>query len=211
MPTRSRSSIARRLASARDVPWMRKASVIWRPRLHHRVERGHGILEYHGYLPAPDLFQLPVRQLQQVPPPVYDLSADHPGVVGQQPHQGGDRNGFPGAGFTDQAQYVARIQGESHVLDGGEDSRMGAEGDREVANLQEGVGLSPAAVEGRGFFGGCGGSCGGHVRSSGPASSERRARGLRFQHLRRPGGEGGGPLRFVAPPGRTPRRWGRSR
>ncbi len=85
---------------------------------HQRIERGHGLLEHHGDLTPAHVAKLGLGQREQIDAGVRDRSADRGDAFGQQPHQRMRRHRFAGAGFADDAQDLAALQVEAHVLDG---------------------------------------------------------------------------------------------
>ena len=61
------------------------------------VQGGHGLLEDHGDLIAPDLLHLPLRELEQVPALKEDLALDVGRGLGQQAHGGQRGDALSGA------------------------------------------------------------------------------------------------------------------
>ena len=105
------------------------------PHPHDRIQRGHGVLEYHGDFLAPDGLQFRGGEVQQVPPPVDHLSGRDTSIVRQQSDQGRDRDRLPGAGLAHHAQYVTGIQGETDILDRRQDAPLRFEANRETSHL----------------------------------------------------------------------------
>ena len=86
----------------------------------HRVPGVHGALEDHrDVLPSP-LAHLLGAEVQQVLAVEANLTGDELGVGGQQAKQREGDRGLAAAGLADQADRLALVDRERHVLDGGD-------------------------------------------------------------------------------------------
>ena len=103
----------------------------------HRVERGHRFLKHHADLPAAQPAQAFGRHGQHILPLPGHL-AGNAGEIGQQAGDGPQADGFAGAAFTDQPQYLAPADREADPIDGVHGAMAGGEGDGEVADLEQG-------------------------------------------------------------------------
>ena len=94
----------------------------------HRVERGHGLLEDHGDMAAPQGAHLFRGHGAQVAAAEQDAAADM-GIFGQQMQDGAGREALAAAGFAHQAGDARRGQAEADGMDGGQDAVVRAETD----------------------------------------------------------------------------------
>lgn len=94
----------------------------------HRIQRGQGILEYHGHLPAPQRVHLFLAQGQYVPAvPVNMAVRIHRRFLRQQLHRRLGRNGFAAARFADDAHGLTGIYLPRYVVQPFEDATVRAE------------------------------------------------------------------------------------
>ncbi len=82
-----------------------------------RVQRGHGLLENHGDLIAPDAPHPGFCELEQVFLLEQYFAAGYPAGRGRyEPHDGGSRDALSAAGFSHEAQGLSRRDLEAHVV-----------------------------------------------------------------------------------------------
>ena len=111
----------------------------------HRIEAAHGVLIDHGDFPAAQGTQGLAGQCGQVLPFIEHAAAQAdagpPQIVDHRVGQGG----LAAAGFTDQPQTVAFLQGEADPAYRGYDAAADAIADRQIVQLQQriGSGCSP--------------------------------------------------------------------
>ena len=96
--------------------------------LQYRIERGHGLLEDHGDMAAPQGAHLFRGHGAQVAAAEQDTAADM-GIFGQQMQDGAGREAFAATGFAHQAGDARRGQAEADGVDGGQDAVVRAETD----------------------------------------------------------------------------------
>ena len=105
--------------------------------LHHRVERGHRVLEDHRHLGAPDGSQLVLRCADEL----LALVGDRPGaddvLGGEQAHDRAGQHGLARAGLADDAERLAALEAEGDTVDGLDDARLGVEVRPEVVDDEE--------------------------------------------------------------------------
>ena len=87
------------------------------PHGHNRVQRSHGVLEYHGNLAAPDVLQLMLLNLHEA----FPLEGDRPlrsfgGVVREYLQNSLGNGRFPRAGLADKPQGLAVVQVEGYSV-----------------------------------------------------------------------------------------------
>ena len=83
------------------------------------VEGGHGVLEDHGDLPAPDLQPVLVVPVPgQVLAVIQDGAAVDEAVCVQQAHEGLDEHGLPRAGLPHDGQALPLVHVQGHAPDG---------------------------------------------------------------------------------------------
>src|SRR5215212_6575324 len=98
--------------------------------LHRWVQRGHGVLENHRYLRAPDVLHLLLAELQDILLPEEDLPSPHDGVgLRVEAHDALGRNRLSRAGLPDYGEGLAPSQIERNAPHRLDLSRIGAEGD----------------------------------------------------------------------------------
>src|SRR5450759_518542 len=107
----------------------------------HRVERGHRVLEDHGYLVAANLHQLVVAAAEQLGPAKSDRAPESRGP-GQHPEYSQRGHGLPGARLPHDAQDLPRLEPVAHAADGMHHPVIGGEVHGEVLDVQEDVGRS---------------------------------------------------------------------
>ena len=106
----------------------------------HRIERGHGFLENHGDVAAPDLAHLRARDLQQVLPLETNLSPDDlPGGIVDQAHDGERGHAFAATALADQSDRLPVPDGEADVVDRLGDALGGEEIGFQLRDRQQGI------------------------------------------------------------------------
>jgi hypothetical protein len=113
-----------------------------------RVERGHGLLEDHGDAVAAHLQELAGRGADQLAALEADRAGRMPGHrIGQQLQHRERRHRLARARFADQRHGLAAGDLEAHALHRLDRVDAGAEGNREVADLKQGLvhGVMPFA------------------------------------------------------------------
>ena len=81
-----------------------------------RIQRGHGVLENHGYVPATNLPHLPRRFLHQVFAVEPDGAPNYLAGAGQQPEKSVAGGGLAATRFSHQAHGLAGVQGEADAI-----------------------------------------------------------------------------------------------
>ena len=104
--------------------------------LEDRVHGGHGILEDHRDLLAPDLLHLRVGGLGQVAPLVEDPAARDAARALEQPHHAEHRHRLTGARLADDAQRFPGIEVEGDAVDGFDHPVLGGKDGVEILDLQ---------------------------------------------------------------------------
>src|SRR5882757_609941 len=108
---------------------------------HHRVQRGHRILEDHPDLFTTYLVQVPFRGVEEVGALEGHRSADDPARrLGDQPEHRHHGDALAGAGFADHAEDLALIHGEADAVDRAHRAVHGAELHGQVLDLQQRAG-----------------------------------------------------------------------
>jgi hypothetical protein len=125
---------ARRLAAQRGVGLDRLDDL--RADLHHRIEAGGRLLEDHADAPAAHRAHAGLGQREQVVAIEPYLAAGDSAVLRQQPHQRQRRHALATAGFADQRERLAALDGERQAVDGLDDAEFGVERHLEVVCLQ---------------------------------------------------------------------------
>jgi hypothetical protein len=103
----------------------------------HRIQRGHRVLEDHGDPGAADLADLLRVQRHHVVALEKHLALETRVRVVDQPHHRHHGHALAGTGLADDTESLARGQGERHVIDRPDQPVLGAEGDREIAHLEQ--------------------------------------------------------------------------
>ncbi len=108
-----------------------------------RIQGGHGFLEDHGDVVAPDLAHPGLG----APAQVFPLKADRAGHLGrgslEEPQDGQRGDGLAAAGLPHQAQGLAGGQVETHPGHGPDPAPLPGEGYREIAHFQQRGGVRP--------------------------------------------------------------------
>ena len=106
---------------------------------HDRVERGHRLLEDHRHARAAQFAQPRLVGRQDVLALEQDLARARLQRLGEQAHDGEGDHRLARARFAHQADDLARIDGEAHLVDG--ELAVGALGQRdgEVADFEDGL------------------------------------------------------------------------
>ena len=101
----------------RQLPAVRKGLLHLCPDPVDGIQRGGGILKHHGDFPSPDRPQFPDALFRQILPFQQDLplrkGADS---RGQQPQNGGGRQGFPAPGLPHEAHRLPPPDGEGDAV-----------------------------------------------------------------------------------------------
>jgi len=105
----------------------------------HRIERRHRFLEDHRDAPPAQCPPLCCRQFQQIAPLEANGPCDRSNVVGQQAHHSGGADRLAGAGFTDNAKDLPRVQRERDRLDGEGSIGVGGQRQRQLLDRQNRV------------------------------------------------------------------------
>ena len=105
--------------------------------LHHRVERGHRVLEHHGHLGAPQGPQLVLRCADQLLAGVGGRAGADDVLGGEQAHDRAGQHGLAGARLADDAERLAPLEAEGDAVDGLDDARLGVEVRPEVVDDEE--------------------------------------------------------------------------
>ncbi len=104
----------------------------------NRVERGHGLLEDHRDLAAPDGPQLLLFEIEEVGLLKQDASGvDPPRRLGDQTQDGQGGDGLAAAGFADQAEALSGLKIKGDPLHRPGNPFRSVEVDREVVYVQE--------------------------------------------------------------------------
>src|SRR5450759_2291991 len=101
------------------------------------VEGGHRVLEDHRHLGAPDFFHLILGEPGQLAALEPDRSAVDPARAGQKPHDRERCHRLPGAGLSDDAERLARVDVERDSVDRPHDARFEGQVGVHVVELQQ--------------------------------------------------------------------------
>ena len=82
-----------------------------------RVQRGHRVLQDHRDPPAAHLLHLLIGFLQQILALEHHPAADDARGGRQHAHDGESEGALAGAGFADDAQRLAGMDAQRHVID----------------------------------------------------------------------------------------------
>jgi hypothetical protein len=105
------------------------------------VEGGHGLLENHADITAPDGAELIVRKGGEFLPVEVDAAGeDAAGGLGEQTVDGESSHGFAATGFAYQAEGLTGLDGEGDAVNGGEKPLVRLKGGGEVLDGKEGHG-----------------------------------------------------------------------
>ena len=102
----------------------------------HRVERGHGLLEDHGDLLAPDFLQLPLAHFGDVRPLVADFAAGDPAGLLQQAQDGAEGLALAAARLAHQAEGLPMEDLEGDAVHGADGLPLAGEGHVEVTDFK---------------------------------------------------------------------------
>ena len=108
------------------------------PHGEHRVQGGHGVLEDHGYVLAPDLVHLGGGEVEDIP--AFDhqpVALHHPGGIRHQPEDGQGGGGFACAGLPHQADGLPVAQLQVDAVEGVDDAVLGLIADHQVFHIQD--------------------------------------------------------------------------
>ena len=104
---------------------------------HHRVERGHRLLEDHRDAIAADLPHLGLVELEQIGAFEHHGAADDPARrIGHQPHDRQRGHALAAAGFADDRERLAAANHERNVVDRLEQPRIGEEHRVQVLHVE---------------------------------------------------------------------------
>jgi hypothetical protein len=104
----------------------------------NRVQRRHGLLEYHRNIVAADGAHAFFRKRGDVLAFVQDFAADgSPGALGQKLDNGEGGDTFPAAGFTDQTHGLARFNAEGDSFDRADLAVAREERRLQIANFEQ--------------------------------------------------------------------------
>src|SRR5262249_17393614 len=102
------------------------------------VQGGHGFLEHHGDLFAPDLAHAVGGKVYEIRAVVADLAFhDLPRRLGNELHDAESRHRLPAPGLSHDAQRLALVDIEVHAVYGSHHALVGAEGGLQVLDVQE--------------------------------------------------------------------------
>ncbi len=104
--------------------------------LHDRVQAGGRLLEDHADAPAAHRAHAGLGQREQVVAIQPHVAAGHAAVVGQQTHQRERRHALAAAGFADERERLAALDGQGEAVDGLHESEFGVERHLEVLSLE---------------------------------------------------------------------------
>ena len=106
----------------------------------HGIERGHGLLEDHGYLVAPDPANALLVEAQEIGTLEENPAADDPaGRLGDEPKDGQREHRLSAPGLAHETQRATRAQLEVHSAQGLHHSFGGVEMGVQVLYLEQGV------------------------------------------------------------------------
>ena len=121
----------------------------------HGVEVGHGVLGHQADGGAAQGGELLGAQMSDVAALEADRAAGDPTGSGQQPDDGVGQGGLARARLPHDGDRLAGVEGQVRLAHGRDEPGRGAEGDLQVADLQEGVALgAPGGRGGEGLGGG---------------------------------------------------------
>ena len=100
-------------------------------------ERGHGLLEDDADVASASLSELAVRELEEVGAVEEDLSGDDASWgLWDESRDGHGGDALAAAGFADESERLALMEGEGDAVGGGEDAVVGLELDGEVLDVE---------------------------------------------------------------------------
>ena len=105
-----------------------------------RVEGGHGVLEHHGHLGAPQVAPAGAVEGRDVAAAEADGALPDHVPLGQQAHDRPAEHRLARTGLADDAEGPAPVEGERHAVDGPDEPGGGAEARAEVGDLQQPLG-----------------------------------------------------------------------
>ena len=106
------------------------------PHSHDRVQGGHGVLEDHGDLVAPDVLDLLLLHGENVLSLIDDAAILDLSRLRHQPENAQGGGGFARAGLAHQAQGLAFLHGETDAVDGPHIPLLGREVDGQVLDFK---------------------------------------------------------------------------
>ena len=102
----------------------------------HRIEGGHGLLEDHGDLLAPDFLQLPLAHFGDVRPLVADFAAGDPAGLLQQAQDGAEGLALAAARLAHQAEGLPLEDLEGDAVHGADGLPLAGEGHVEITDFK---------------------------------------------------------------------------
>ena len=121
----------------------------------HRVEVGHGVLRHQADGGAAQGGEILGAQVGDVTALEADRAAGDSTGSGQQPDDGMGQGGLSRARLPHDGDRLAGVEGQVRLAHGRDEPGRGAEGDLQVADLQEGIALGlPGGRGGEGLVGG---------------------------------------------------------
>src|SRR6185295_4087771 len=103
---------------------------------HHRVERGHRLLEDHGDVVAADLAHLRLVESDEVATVELHRAADDAAGIVDEPHQRERRDALAAPALADDGQRLAALQREGDAIDGLHQPRARVEAGLQVLHLE---------------------------------------------------------------------------
>jgi hypothetical protein len=117
--------------------------------LHDRVQAGGRLLEDHADATAAHGTHAGLRQREQIFLVQAHVAAGDAAVLRQQPHQRERRHALAAAGFADERERLAALDGQAEAVDGLHQSEFGVERHLEVVGLEHMVFAMARAACGR--------------------------------------------------------------
>ena len=105
----------------------------------HRVQRRHRLLKHHRHLTPAQLGQIGLAGGDDVVPTDVDRTTEHGFLRRVEAHQRTQRDRFAGAGFTEDAQHLARIEIEAHPVDRVDLAIPRDEANRQIPHFDQGA------------------------------------------------------------------------
>jgi hypothetical protein len=102
------------------------------------IQRGQRLLENHGHFASAHAAQDVFVLRQQIAAAQQDLPGFRAEIVGKQTHNGIGAHGFPGAGFSDDAQDFSCVDVVGNVPDGVGAVASRGQGDAQVPDGEQG-------------------------------------------------------------------------
>ena len=116
---------------------------------HHRIERGHRILEDHRHVVTAQRSQLAGGQADQLPLAKANAALDRR-ALREQAHDRQTHRRLAAARLADDAEHLARVDGQAHAIDGTDRAIIGPEGRAQVLDGEQCHTSTPAGSADRG-------------------------------------------------------------